>query len=508
MSRSLIATATEPGEIQVLSPRSFFLVVAVLLLTIGAGLRVFRLGDRSLWYDEAVTANASRGTLAQVLEETRQFSAPVIHPYILYLVERIGTSPVAVRAPSVVASLLAVLLMLAMVRVKVSRNAALFSAAILAVSASQIRYAQEVREYSLAVLFATLLIYALLSWEAAGSRSRHPALLYAALFIAPLIQYGLVLFAFAILSTIVLRLLLTRSTSFSLSRTVIASAFLAAGGLLSYFLTLRYQFHAGKTQWYLAANYFDPKTMSLVHFLSANSTGLLTFLIPGHVIDLCFVVGAVIFCILQVLSRKYDTITLLIFASVSITICASVLRIYPYGGVRQCLFLAPVVALFAGVAFADLLERIKGSLRPAAIVACVVLIVLSLFRGTIKEWPYAEFEDTRSVLKELAKSVAPNDQVWVNHDAVAAFEFYLQKKDPRFTYGKFHADANEYYPELIGSIDPHTDRLWLVFSHLEQASDRGEEQLIVSSLRADWDVHSVIAPTNAELYLAQRRISP
>ncbi len=161
MSRSLIATATEPGEIQVLSPRSFFLVVAVLLLTIGAALRVFHLGDRSLWYDEAVTANTSRGTLAQVLEETRQVSAPVIHPYILYLVEKIGTSPVAVRAPSVLASLLAVLLMLAMVRAKVSRNAALFSAAILAVSASQIRYAQEVREYSLAVLFATLLIYCL-----------------------------------------------------------------------------------------------------------------------------------------------------------------------------------------------------------------------------------------------------------------------------------------------------------------------------------------------------------
>jgi len=508
MSRSLIATATEPGEIQVLSSRSFLLVVAVLLLTVGAGLRVFRLGDRSLWYDEAVTANASRGTSAQVLEETRQFSAPVIHPYILYLAERVGKSAVAVRAPSVVASLLAVLLMLVMVRVKVSRNAALFSAAILAVSASQIRYAQEVREYSLAVLFAAILIYSLLSWETAGSRSGHPALLYAALFIAPLIQYGLVFFAFAILSTIALRLLLTRSTCFSLSRAVIASGFLAAGGLLSFFLTLRYQFHAGKTQWYLAENYFDPKTMSFVHFLSTNSTGLLNFLIPGHVIDLCFVVCAVIFCILQVLGRKYDTITLLIFASISISICASVARVYPYGGVRQCLFLAPVVALFAGVAFADLLERIKGPLRPAATAGVMVLIVLSLFRGMLQQWPYTEVEDTRSVLKELAKSMAPSDQVWVNHDAVAAFEFYLLKKDPRFTYGKFHADANEYNPELIRSIDPHTDRLWLVFSHLEQASDRGEQQLIVNSLRADWDVQRVIAPTNAELYLAQRRTSP
>ena len=96
-------------------------------------------------------------------------------------------------------------------------NAALFSAAILAVSASQIRYAQEVREYSLSVLCAAILIYCLLRWEAAGSRSRHPALLYALLFFAPLIQYGLVFFAFAVLSTIVLRILLTRDTRFRLS---------------------------------------------------------------------------------------------------------------------------------------------------------------------------------------------------------------------------------------------------------------------------------------------------
>jgi hypothetical protein len=486
MSRLLIATAAEPGEMEgILSRRSFFLVAAVFLLIIGTALRVYHLGDRSLWYDEAITANASGGTFIQALEDTRRFSAPVIHPSILYLVEKVGKGPVAVRVPSALASLLAVVMMLAMVRVKVSPNAALFSAAILAVSASQIRYAQEVREYSLAVLVATILIFSLLKWEASVSPSSHP-----------------------ILGTIVLRLLLTRSTCFSLSRAVIASAFLAAGGLLSFFLTLRYQFHGGGTQWYLAWAYFDPKTTSFLHFLIKNSSGLLGFLIPGRVIDLCFAIGAVIFCILQARSRKFNTITLLTFASVSITVCASVARLYPYGGVRQCLFLAPVLALFTGIAFADLVERVKGSLQMIATVGVMALIILSLFRGMLKEWPYGEIEDTQSVLKELAKSMAPNDQVWVNHDAVAAFEFYQQEKDHRFIYGKYHADANEYNPELLASIDPHSDRLWLVFSHLEQASDRAEEQLIVSALRPGWDVHSVIAPTNTELYFAQRRISP
>jgi uncharacterized membrane protein len=509
MSRLLLATATKPGEMRrALSRRDFFLVVSVFLLIIGTVLRVYHLGDRSLWYDEAVTANASDGTFTQVLEETRLFSAPVIHPSILYLAEKVGKSPDIVRAPSVLASLFAVFMMLAMVRVKVSQDAALFSAAILAVSSSQIRYAQEVREYSLAVLIATVLIFSLLKWETSGSRSNHPILLYVALFIAPLVQYGVVLFAFAILGTVVLRLLLTRSTCFSLSRAAVASAFLVAGGLLSFFLTLRYQFHAGGTQWYLEWAYFDSKTIGFLRFLISNSWSLLIFLIPGRVIDLCFVISTIIFCILQIRDRKLNTITLLIFTSVSITVCASVARVYPYGGVRQCLFLAPVLALFTGIAFADLLARIKESLRPVAVAGLMALIMLSLFRGVLNEWPYGEIEDTQSILKELAKSMAPNDQVWVNHDAVAAFRFYQQKKDRRFIYGIFHANATQYNTDLLASIDPHSDRLWLVFSHLEQQSDRTEEQLIVNSLRPRWNVHSVIAPTNTELYFAHRRTSP
>jgi uncharacterized membrane protein len=510
VSKLLSATAAELGDrLEVPSRGRLFPIAALLLLTTGTALRVYHLGDRSLWFDEALTANMSRGTLSQMLEETRsRGSAPVVHTFILYLTQKVGKSAVAVRAPSVLASLFAVLVMLAMVRAKLSHKAALFSAAILTVSASQIRYAQEVREYSLAVLFAAILVFCLLRWEAAGSRSRHPALLYAVLFLVPLIQYGLVFLAFGILSTICLRLLLTRDTCFRLSHVVIASAFLAAGGLMSFVLTLRYyQFRPGG-QWYLAANYFDPKTMNLLRFLSTNSKGLLSFFIPGQVIALCFGFAAVIFCISQVLTRQFDSVTLLGFTSASITICASVAKVYPYGGVRQCLFLAPVLALFAGVVFADLLQRLRVSLQPAATVGFMALILLSGYRGMLRQWPYAEYEDTLSILRKLAKSSAPNDQVWVNHDAVEAVDFYLQGKDHRFIYGRFHGDApQEYVPELLESIDRQRDRLWLIFSHLQQPSDRSEEQLIVNSLRSCWDVHRVIAPMNAALYVAHRRTS-
>jgi hypothetical protein len=151
------------------------------------------------------------------------------------------------------------------------------------------------------------------------------------------------------------------------------------------------------------------------------------------------------------------------------------------------------------------LQRLRGPARPMLTTAVMALVIQSLYRGTLRDSPYKEFEDTKTILRELAKSIGPNDQVWVNHDAVDAFKFYQGVRDPRFIYGKFHENASEYTPELLRSFDQNSNRLWLVFSHLEQGSDRAEEQLIVNSLRPSWEVHSVVAPTNAELYVANRR---
>jgi uncharacterized membrane protein len=270
----------------VLRPRRLFLAFAFFLVVSGTALRSYHLGDRSLWFDEAVTANTSRGTFTQMINETRaRLTSPIVYTSILYLVERVAQSAVAVRAPSVLASVLAIVIMLAMVRAKVSYMAAIFSATILTLSASQIRYAQEVREYSLSALWGVCLIYCLLRWDTVRDRSRHPGLLYLALFLAPLIQYGLVFLALGILSTIALRLLLTHDSRFRISHVIICSISLTAGALLSLLLTLRYQFvGGGRGHWYLAANYFDPRRMSLLHFIALNSRELVTFFIPGRLI--------------------------------------------------------------------------------------------------------------------------------------------------------------------------------------------------------------------------------
>lgn len=486
----------------------WFVVAASLVFCAGVGLRTYHLGDRSLWYDEAVTANISRGTITQMVEGTRSASAPILHPLILYVAERFSTTSVAVRAPSAAASILAVLVLLAMVYAGLSREAALLSGAILALSASQVRYAQEVREYSLSVLVAACLVFLLLRWEVAGSRSRQPVLLYGVLFIAPFVQYGLVLLGFAAASTILLRSWLEPRGNFRLVHALVGAGFLGLGGITSLALTLRYQVghHALGAQWYLAANYFDSAGTSLFHFLAANSRNLISFVFPGHLLAWSFGICAILFCGIQCVHRQYDTIAILAVTSVTITILGSIAGVYPYGGLRQCLFLAPVLSVFAGFVFADL-SRGLGSFAGRTVSACIFLILFSGYRGLLDQRPYGEYEDTVSILKELAKTSAHDERVWVNHDAVDAFSFYIKNGDPRFIYGRYHDSPQAYIPELRASLGDYHGRLWLVFSHLEQPSDRLEEQFILNSLRSSWDVNPVIEPKNTALYVAQWRVS-
>ena len=180
-----------------------FLLCATMILLLAALLRTYHIAQRSLWLDEAIAANISRGTLGQTLILTRDLhSAPITDPLILYAIEKVNAGPLAVRIPSLVASMLAVFLMLCFVTIpSIDYKMADLAALMLSVSAAQIRYAQEVREYSLSVLYATVLLYVFLSYISKKDKPSSPIPLYIALFGAPLIQYGLVLFSFGILSS-------------------------------------------------------------------------------------------------------------------------------------------------------------------------------------------------------------------------------------------------------------------------------------------------------------------
>ncbi len=485
-------------------PSPLFLTGCALIILLASSLRIYHVSLRSLWLDEAIAANISRGTVGETLALTRALhSAPIVHPVILHWTEVVSTQPLAVRFPSLLASILAVCLMLYFVRIPAFDPAsAALASLMLSVSASQIRYAQEVREYSLSVLIAALLCYLYLRAASETSQLSQPWALYVALFISPLIQYGLVLFSAAVLGSIFILAIVQNNRSSGILHAAIGTLVLIAGSLLSYFLTVRYQW--GEKASYLEANYYTRGT-GLLHFIWANSHKLAAFLLPGRLVALFSFLAILLYLWSILRSHSFSPIFILAFSSFGTALACALLHLYPYGPIRQCLYLSPVLCLIASESLVHVAGRFELAHKRPVFLGIVCMVVLSGILQIRSEAPYSEIEDIQTILIPLRNQIGLQDQVYVYSGAVPAVDFYWKGHDPRFIYGNFHRDAPEkYLSEAVLGLRPETGKLWLVFAHVYQ----NEDQEILREFNPSWDLRKVATAKGAELYLGLARITP
>ena len=97
-----------------ISPFKVYVTVGVLILIGSAFLRIYTITEKSLWHNEAVCVNDYEGSFATTLKNARQGISPVGYPLLLWGIEKISISPLAVRFLSWVPSILSVLLILPM----------------------------------------------------------------------------------------------------------------------------------------------------------------------------------------------------------------------------------------------------------------------------------------------------------------------------------------------------------------------------------------------------------
>jgi mannosyltransferase len=146
--------------------RSYLALLAILLLAFA--LRVYRLDSESLWYDEAVTAQAA----SQGVGELTRWTADDIQPPLYYYaaagwLRLAGRSEWSLRFPSAFFGTLTVPLMWAAAlrlfgRRRSGRAAALAAALLTALSPLYVYYAQEARMYAQLTFLGLLAGYALM----------------------------------------------------------------------------------------------------------------------------------------------------------------------------------------------------------------------------------------------------------------------------------------------------------------------------------------------------------
>ncbi len=169
------------------TPRPIEPIVPIVLLSII--LRVFSI-NQSLWLDEATTARVSGMNVQTILQNFSQgdFHPPGYYLFMHFWTQLLGHSEFVLRLPSLVVSVLAVVLTYFLGKRLFNKEVGIVAALFLATSPLSIYYAQEARMYSLAMFLVLGAVYLWLN-AVSSKKNRWWIALSFALFVTVAVDY-------------------------------------------------------------------------------------------------------------------------------------------------------------------------------------------------------------------------------------------------------------------------------------------------------------------------------
>ena len=501
-------------------------IASVCLLIAAVALRFYDLSAASLWHDEAIAAINSRGALSDVVANaaTRYANtSPILYPLALWAVQKVASAEFSVRLLPAAASALTVgALLFWMPRLGVPRRAAFLSALLAALSVAAIEHAQDAREYSVDALLAVLLIVGLLQYLRDGRK----ALLCAALFVAPLLQYGLALFCVAVIGVAVIAPSMASQTGVCGARGLCVGALwrrltqrfglllpiacFAAGCAATWALTGRHQWGGGGwgSSAYLADFYYQGgyDAAAIAEFAFSRTWSLLSYHMPPIIAAAALFVFGALLLATALKRRRVDAVALLCALALGVSLCAAIAGLYPFGGSRHNLYLGPLIFLAAGVAFHTLADDMAALMRrawvaPALAAGIAAAIALAGAAAIRQADTYYTDTSMKQVLAALDGRIREGDAVYVSRWEVPAVEFYKGGKPANYFYGKavcwgpyaeWAACVPEMLDEMFISLN-NARRIWLI--HNASVSAREE----VAAYSQDAQVEAVAPDGRAAL---------
>lgn len=494
--------------------------VLLLIVAVGALLRFHNLDLKSLWYDEALTYDLVQGSLAETfLRNTTENSAPPFFPLLLALVTGANATETALRLPAVIAGILAIPALWVLARQYLPGPLALVPPLLVAIAPTQIEFSQQVREYSLSFTVSVLLILAYQRFLDVPSARRALGLALLLAF-GLLIQYGLGLLAAGLGLVACVDLWFRPERRTHLRRWFLAQL---PGGLVVGFLALttlpgqRAAMAPGLVT-YLADRHWDGTAAGLYTLLASPRADFVNFAFPSRLMLALTAVGV----LLWLFDRTRWRVAGFLLVPVALTVLTALVGVYPFGGIRQDLFLLPLVYVVALEPLRWLANRVgapsgamdlsiapKGAPTVVAIVAAAVFIAIGVPR-TLALLESTGPEPVRLVVQTLERrlAVAPGDPIYVYSGAVPAFRYYWAGRSEPWIVGAKHLSgldqtlADAALPAVHAGIRRalrQTGSLWLVVSHITVPDDAA----LLAPLQAEFTVDTIQADGGAALYLLQ-----
>jgi mannosyltransferase len=136
-------------------PKPILLLALVMIISLGAALRIIKLGSESLWLDEATSIYMAQESLPEIVQEVSKDVHPPLFYFVLhYWMKVFGDSEFALRFLAVIFGVAAIPLVFILASRLFDQVTGLISALLLAASHFNIEYSQEARMYSMLVLLA------------------------------------------------------------------------------------------------------------------------------------------------------------------------------------------------------------------------------------------------------------------------------------------------------------------------------------------------------------------
>ncbi|MDZ4769774.1 MAG: glycosyltransferase family 39 protein [Chloroflexota bacterium] len=477
---------------------------AVALLTlIGAGLRLYHLTFESLWFDEVMLVHIAQvPTLTRVTEmNSVANSAPPLFAWSLSAVLHLGNSEAMLRAISLAAGVVAIPMMYALARQIVSRQSAYFCALLFTVATTQIRYAQEVREYALVALLTIGILLTFTAYRRSRT-ARNSVLLVVVWSVSIFTQYGLALVIASLNIVFFIDWLRSQDRRIrALTIWICLQAIVFVSVVIVYFTTLRFQFTAGgfAGTGYLASSYGDGTLGSLVNLIIKSTREIIEFTFPGDIFFLLTLIGGAA----VISQRRYrDAGITIVWVLFPLTIVAAFLRFYPYHGARQNIFLTIPLLLVAAIGYEWLAEGLRWR-RLHGLIAAVLVIGGTAAALTTANTPSAR--QTRQAMAYIEQHYQPADRIYVHSYTQLVYEYYRTQglmaglPDPLIGISP-HMEG--YLSDIPGLLT-HDGRIWMLIAECSNVCSREHSERIGIGSSFSWEIDTgdtalfLIVPTDA-----------